>query len=248
MRRFTIALQFLTIIPFNKDLKVTEEDLGKSMLYFPLVGLLIGGCLVLSDKVLSFILPLSVVDGILIAILVLLTGSIHLDALADTIDGVASGKDKIKKLEIMKDGKIGAIGAVGIILILMLKYITLNAIPQALKYQSLLLMPMMGRWSQVTVAYFSDYAGLKKGLGFPFTTYLTFFIFIFATLISLFSAYLLLFLKGILIAGIMFVFCFLYSYFFKRILGGVTGDILGAVNEIVEVAVLVMILIKFAIV
>lgn len=244
MRRFIIALQFLTIIPLDKDLKVTEEDLGKSMLYFPLVGLFIGGCLVFSSQVLSSILPLRVVDGLLITLLVLFTGSIHLDALADTIDGIASGKDKTDRLRIMKDGKVGAMGVVGIIIVLMLKYLALNSLSQTLKCQSLLLMPMMGRWSQVMVAYFSDYAGLKRGLGFPFTTHVNSGIFIFTAVMSVLFAYSLLLLKGLLIAGIIGLSCFLYSRFFRHTLGGVTGDILGAISEIVEAAVLIMILVR----
>ena len=72
MRRFIIALQFLTVIPFYKNLKVNEEDLGKSALYFPVVGLFIGGCLVCSNFLLSFFLPRSVVDGMLIIVLVLI--------------------------------------------------------------------------------------------------------------------------------------------------------------------------------
>lgn len=245
MRRFIIALQFLTVIPFYKNLKVSEEDLGKSTLYFPLVGLFIGGCLVCSNLLLSFFLPRTVVDGLLIAILVLITGSIHLDALADTIDGIASGRDRTEKLRIMKDGKVGAMGAVGVFLVLILKYLTLTSLPESLKNQSLLLMSMMGRWSQVNVAYFSDYTGLKKGLGFPITSHVTSFIFIFTAVTVLLFSYFLLYFRGLLIAGIICLFCLIYSHFFRRILGGVTGDVLGAVNEITEVAVLIMILVRF---
>ncbi len=245
MRRFIIALQFLTIIPYDKDLKVTEEDLGKSMFFFPLVGLFIGGCLVFSDQVLSSLLPLNVVNGLLITLLVIFTGSMHLDALADTIDGIASGGDKTEKLRIMKEGNIGAMGVVGIIIVLMLKYLTLNALPQTLKCQSLLIMPMMARWSQVTVSYISNYAGLKKGLGFPFTTHVTFFIFTLTTLVAFLFSYLLFLERGILIAGLILLMCFPYSRFFKRTLGGVTGDILGAISEIVEVTVLIVIVVIF---
>jgi len=244
MQRFIIALQFLTIIPFYKNLKVAEENLGKSMLYFPLVGLLIGGCLVCSNEILSFILPRVVVDGLLIVLLVLITGSIHLDGLADTIDGIGSGRDKTEKLRIMKDGKVGAMGAVGVFLVLMLKYGALTSVPHAIKYQSLVLMPMMGRWSQVVVAYFSDYAGLEKGLGSPFTTYVSFFIFIATTIMAFLVAFCLLLFKGVFIAGLIGLLCFITSQLFNRSLGGVTGDILGASSEIVEVAVLIMILVR----
>jgi len=245
MRRFILALQFLTVIPIYKNLKVNEEDLGKSALYFPIVGLFIGGCLVCSKFLLSFFLPRSVVDGMLIIILVLITGSIHLDALADTVDGIASGKEKNEKLSIMKDGNVGAMGAVAVFLVLMLKYLALAALPEYLKNQSLLLMPMIGRWSQVSVAYFSDYAGQKKGLGFPITRHVTSLIFVCTTVISLLVAAYLFHHRGFIIVVLVALFCLLYSRFFKRVLGGVTGDVLGAANEITEVAVLIMILVKF---
>ena len=244
MRRFILALQFLTVIPFYKNLEVNEEDLGKSALYFPMVGLIIGGCLVCSNLLLSFFLPRSVVDGMLIVILVLMTGSIHLDALADTVDGIASGKERNEKLRIMKDGQVGAMGAVAVFLVLMLKYLALAALPEYLKNQSLLLMPVMGRWSQVSVAYFSDYAGIKKGLGFPVTRHVTPLIFIFTTSISVLVAAYLFHYRGFIIAVLVVSFCLLYSRFFKRALGGVTGDVLGAANEITEVAVLLMILVN----
>ena len=126
----------------------------------------------------------------------------------------------------------------------MLKYGALTSLPNAIKYQSLLLMPVMGRWSQVMVACFSDYAGLERGLGFPFTTHVTPFIFIFTTVITFLVAFCLLLFKGVLIAGFIGMFCFISSHLFRRTLGGVTGDILGAISEIVEVAVLIMILVR----
>jgi len=245
MHRFIVAIQFLTVIPFCKRLNVNEEDIGKSALYFPMVGLLIGVCLVCSNLFLSFFLPHNVVDGMLIAILVLITGSMHLDALADTVDGIASRKERNEKLRIMKDGKVGAMGVVAVFLVLMLKYLALATLPEYHKNQSLLLMPIIGRWSQVSVAYFSDYAGLKKGLGFPMTRHVTSFIFVFTAIMASLVASCLFYYKGLIIAGVIAVFCFLYSRFFKRVLGGVTGDVLGAANEITEVAVLIMILVKF---
>ena len=242
MSRFILSLQFLTIIPFSQNIKVKEEDLGKSMLYFPLAGLFIGGCLVVLNQIFSFLLPQSVVDGLIITSLAVITGSMHLDALADTIDGIGSGKERKEKLRIMKDATVGAMGVVAIILVLSLKYLALNAIPGTLKNQALLVMPVMGRWSQVIVSYFSTYAGLKRGLGSPFTTHVSLSIFVGASIMAVFLTSCLFLVKGAVIAGTVVVFSFIYSLFFKRILGGVTGDVLGAGNEIIEVAVLIMIL------
>ena len=245
MRKLLIALQFLTIIPLRKSLEVTEEDLGKSMVYFPLIGLFIGGCLALSQVLLSFLFPPVIVDGLLVTIAVLLTGALHLDGLSDTIDALASRKGREEKLRIMKEGKIGAVGAVGVFLVLMLKYASLTALPKNLTLAALLLFPAMGRWAQLVVAYFSEYAGQKKGLGFPFTLQVTYLMVIVTTVPVFLLSFLLFKIKGVVMAGVIGLFCVLYSHFFKRALGGVTGDVLGAVNELTEVLFLLLVLVKF---
>jgi adenosylcobinamide-GDP ribazoletransferase len=247
MRRFILAFQFLTIIPLTKKLTCTEEDLGKSMLYFPLVGFAIGGCLVATRILLSSILPAGVVDALLVMLLVVITGSMHLDALADTTDAVASGKDREGKLRVMKDTSVGAMGVVSICLVIVLKYVMILALPPSLKNKALFLMPVLGRWSQVMLAYSAEYAGLTRGLGFPFTEQVTVLTLILASFLTGVIAIALFFVKGMLVAAGVVVFMLLYSLFFKRICGGVTGDILGAATEITEVLVLLLLLalIKF---
>jgi adenosylcobinamide-GDP ribazoletransferase len=245
MRRFILALQFLTIIPLTKKLTVTEEDLGKSMLYFPLVGFALGGCLVATRILLSSILPAGVVDALVVTVLVVLTGSMHLDALADTTDAVASGKNREGKLRVMKDANVGAMGVVSICLVIVLKYVMLLSLPPSLKNKALLLMPVMGRWSQVMLAYSAEYAGLTRGLGFPFTAQVTRITLSVASAVTGIIAFALFFIKGMLVAGGVVLFMLLYSAFFKRTCGGVTGDILGASTEITEVLVLLLLLVKF---
>mgnify|MGYP001819794358 FL=1 len=242
IRRLIIAVQFLTIIPLSGKHSFTDEDLGKSMLYFPLVGLLIGGILVCTRIPLSLGLPEGVVDALLIAVLVVITGAMHLDALADTADGIFSGKERTVKLQIMKDSSVGAMGMVTIFIVLLLKYVTLIALSATLKNKALLLMPMMGRWSQVIVAYFSEYAGLSRGLGFPFTTHVNLSLFLCSAFLCGMVAFYLLSVPGLVIAGTTALFGIVYSLFFKRLLGGVTGDVLGALTEVTEVIVLIMIL------
>ena len=245
MRAFMIALQFLTCIPLPSHLKASEEELGKSMLCFPLVGLCMGGCLALAHILLSSVLPVSVVDGMVIALLVALSGSIHLDALADTADGIAGGKDREEKLRIMKDPRVGAFGVGCVVLVLMLKYGALVAMPKQLKYKALLLVPMIGRWSQVLVAYRSDYAGLTRGIGFTFTRQITFFVVFSTALLGGAFALYLFSLKGVLVAGLIFFACLWYAAYFRRTLGGVTGDVLGAATELAEVVALILLQMKF---
>lgn len=245
MRRFILALQFLTIIPLTKQRTFTEEDLGKSMLYFPLVGCAIGGVLVATRILLSSILPAGVVDALVVTVLVVITGSMHLDALADTTDGVASGKDREGKLRVMKDTSVGAMGVVSICLVIVLKYVMILALPPSLKNKALLLMPVMGRWAQVMLAYSAEYAGLSRGLGFPFTEQVTVLILIIASSFTAVIASALFMVKGMFVAAGVVVFMLFYSSFFKRTCGGVTGDILGAATEITEVVVLLLLLVVF---
>lgn len=242
IRRLIIAVQFLTIIPLSGKHSFTDEDLGKSMLYFPLVGLLIGGFLVLTRIPLSLTLPAGVVDALLTALLIVITGAMHLDALADTADGIFSGKEKTVKLQIMKDGSVGAMGMVAIFIVLLLKYVTLIALSATFKNKALLLMPMMGRWSQVIVAYSSDYAGLSRGLGFPFTSHVNLSLLLCTVFFCGMVAFFLFSFPGLVLAGTIALIGIVYSLFFKRLLGGVTGDVLGALTEVTEVIVLIMIL------
>ena len=242
IRRLIIAFQFLTIIPLSGKHSFTDEDLGKSMLFFPLVGLLIGGFLVFTRIPLSLRLPADVVDALLIVLLIVITGAMHLDALADTADGIFSGKEKTVKLQIMKDSSVGAMGMITIFIVLLLKYVTLIALSATLKNKALLLMPMMGRWSQVIVAYSSEYAGLSRGLGFPFTTHVNLSLFLCSAFFCGMVAFYLLSLPGLVIAGTIALIGIVYGLFFKRLLGGVTGDVLGALTEVTEVIVLIMIL------
>lgn len=245
MRRLVIAVQFLTVFPLSTKHRFDEIDLAKSMIYFPLVGLGIGLILVCIRIPLSLYLPAAVSDALLIALLVIITGAMHLDALADTADGIFSGKDRTGKLQIMKDSAVGAMGVVSIVMAIFLKYVALVALSDVLKYKGLLLMPMLGRWTQVIVAYCSDYAGLSKGLGFPFTIHVSLMILTLTALMSFVVAFYLLSLPGVIIAAAVAIAALLYSFFFKWLLGGVTGDILGASTELIEVLVLLLILFIF---
>jgi len=244
MRAFMIALQFLTCIPLSPHLTASEEELGKSMVYFPLVGLCIGGCLALVHFLLAALLPSGVVAGIVVALLAGLSGAIHLDGLADTADGVAGGRSREETLRIMKDPRVGAFGVICLVLVLMLKYGALVAMPEQMKYRALLLVPMLGRWAQLIVAYRSDYAGLTPGIGFTFTRQLSFPMVFAATLLVGACAVYLFSLKGLVVAGVMLGAGLCYAAYFRRTLGGVTGDVLGAATELAEVSALILLLVK----
>jgi adenosylcobinamide-GDP ribazoletransferase len=119
------------------------------------------------------------------------------------------------------------------------------ALPQPLKIKALVLMPVMGRWAQVMLAFSADYAGLTRGLGAPFTDQVTLLTLILASSVTGVIAIALFPMEGIFVAAGIVVFILLYCSYFKRTFGGVTGDILGAATEISEVMVLLLLLVIF---
>jgi len=243
MKRFIIALQFLTIVRLGRNIQVEPKELGRSMGYFPMVGLVLGFILVLFNTFSLRILPAPVVDAISIVILIISTGALHLDGLADTIDGLAGGNSREEILQIMCDSNTGAIGAVGLTMTLLLKYIALMNIPHETKNQVLLAMPMIGRWSMVELSLFSKYARSTEGIGLPFTAYLRKREFLFASATAILASFALLGIKGIIIMIVIGLFVWGSARFLKGKIGGITGDTFGAVNEISEVLALILVLV-----
>ena len=241
MKGFLRALQFLTIIRIFKDLDITEEKLGNSMACFPLVGLLIGLILVGVRIVLDTVLPVSLVDILVIVTLVIVAGAFHLDGFADTVDGLAGGTDREKTLAIMKDSRIGSFAVTGLILLLILKVFALMEIPVEIKNRVLIIMPVLGRWSTVQLASFFNYARSGYGTALAFTQFAGKKEAIISTLITAAIVTGLFLLQGLFIFLFVGMFTFLFGLFFKKRIGGVTGDIMGAGCELSEVITLLLI-------
>ena len=241
MKSLYIALGFLTIIPLPLNREVRPMDMGRSMACFPLAGAIIGGILAGMSAVLSTVLPRSVADFILIAALALITGGLHLDGLADTFDGLYGGKTREEALAIMKDSRVGAIGVVSLIFVIMLKYITLLSVPAGLKYTALVVMPALSRWSMVLAAYLSGYARPTGGTGRDFIETVSPMSLLIATAFALITGIGGLEWKGGLIILWIGGLTIIWVIYFHRRLGGVTGDTLGAINEVNEAMVLLFI-------
>jgi len=241
MKGFLRALQFLTIIRIFKDLDITGEKLGNSMACFPLVGLLIGLILVGVRTVLDTVLPASLVDILVIVTLVIVAGAFHLDGFADTVDGLAGGTDREKTLAIMKDSRIGSFAVTGLILLLLLKVFALMEIPVEIKNRTLIIMPVLGRWSTVQLASFFNYARSGYGTALAFTQFVGKKEAIISTLITAAIVIGLFLLQGLFIFLFVGMLTLLFGLFFKKRIGGVTGDIMGAVCELSEVSTLLLI-------
>jgi len=236
VKRFLVALQFLTVLPLRIRSEVTPEDLGGSLRYFPVIGLLIGLALA-GAALLSSFLPNPVAAILILIMSIVLTGGIHLDGFADTCDGFYGPRSKEKILEIMRDSRVGVMGVTGVFCLLALKCTLIASIPHNVLWKVLIMMTVFARWSQVWVCctsnyardegkakYFVEYAGKKELLVGS----------IFAVALFLF----LMKLKGLVLLVVSLLPLLLFMNYVKRKIGGVTGDTIGAASEIAEVAVL----------
>ena len=147
LRPLIFAWQFLTAVPLSRDVHdPAPKELAGSMVWYPFVGVLLGGLLAGTDVLLARWLSHEVVTALLILLLVGVTRGLHQDGLADTLDGLAGGRTSSERLTIMRDPRIGAIGATGLFLSLILRYSALLSLPEAIRFPALLCMPAIGRW------------------------------------------------------------------------------------------------------
>jgi len=213
------------------------------MSYFPLVGLLIGLLIALSYYLLSLIFQKTLSLWLTIGLLAFITRGFHLDGFADTIDGLFSFGSKKKILEVMKDSRIGAFGVLGLIFLIVAKYLALEQLTNKSLYNSLILMPVLGRNAMVLVCYRSPYARSEGGLAKPFTKNLRIKEVIISSSLTFCISLFLMGLKGMVVFLAIALFAFLYRLFFIKRLGGITGDILGAANESSELLCLLILVI-----
>lgn len=239
VKRFLIALQFLTILPVRVKPAPKKEDFGASLLYFPLAGLLIGIVLSLTASLLSS-LPDNLKAVIVLIVSIVVTGGIHLDGFADTCDGFYGNNSRERILEIMRDSHIGTMGVVGVVSILLLKFSLIANFPEALLGKVLILMAVFSRWAQVLACYSASYSR-ESGKAKYFIKYATrkeLVIGFFCTL-ALFCLFLK--LKGFILFFVSVLSVLLFLQYIKKRIKGMTGDTIGALSELAEVSVFLIV-------
>ncbi|HSQ78648.1 MAG TPA: adenosylcobinamide-GDP ribazoletransferase [Nitrospirota bacterium] len=247
VKNFINAVQFLTIVPVRKNHETEEGSLARSMMYFPLIGFLIGFLLVYADKAMTLIaLPQTIANVLLVALSVLVTRALHIDGLADTLDGLMGGHDHSSRLSIMKDSRLGTAGALGIFFTVFVKYVCLNNLFESEKVAALLTAPMLARWSQTFMAFKANY-GREEGMGRAFVGHLRVSGLAAASAVAIgLSAFVIVRLDTRSVLLIFSLLCgvvlltFMGRRYLVRKLGGVTGDAIGAISELNEVLVFLL--------
>ena len=236
-----LALSFLTTLPSGSfSSEVPEETLGQTQAWFPLVGLLLGLILLAGGLFFNLFLTPAISAALILLLHFILTGGFHLDGIADTADGLMSGRiDREKIFSIMKDSFLGSMGATALILLLLLKFSALLTLVKEAPL-SLILFPIFGRYAIIQLTFSSEYARPEGGLGAIFTNHCE----IRELSIAAFTAL----AAGLLVAGFAGLLSFLTIVLYvalvsrsaRRKLGGVTGDILGFTCESSEALTLIM--------
>ncbi|HAA04547.1 MAG TPA: adenosylcobinamide-GDP ribazoletransferase, partial [Syntrophobacteraceae bacterium] len=240
LRTFALALSFLTIlrVPLVPARLASPTELAASFVFFPLVGVILGGIWVLLAFAWKLVLTPALIAVLLTLTMALLTRGLHLDGLADLADGVGGGYTPEKRLTIMKDSRIGTFGATALILVLALKVSALYPLLQTGQWRALLLVPILSRLGMVWGAYRSVYPRPEGGLGKAFCEQLHVGHLLAATTLGAVAVVLVAPLAGAVLLIALSGCVGLLRILAQRWLGGITGDVLGALNEIAEALLL----------
>lgn len=236
--KFLAAWQFLTIISLHRDF--SPEKTGQSLGYFPLVGLVLGLILTGLNWLLGFLFPVGLVNILLIIMLVVLTGALHLDGFLDTCDGIAGHSTPQERLAVMRDSRAGAFGVIGTSCLILVKYISLTTVPESARAVSLILMPVLGRWAIVYAVFVYPYAR-PQGLGKVFKEQARGQSLVWATVTAGFIAAILGQFGGVVtMLGIWLMVIMMAAYLTSKFTG-LTGDTYGAITEVTETSVLIIV-------
>ena len=238
LMQIRLAASFLTILPLGPAALASSDDQAASFGWFPLIGFALGLVLCVEDRLLSPIFGPLVRSLLIVMTLAIVTGGLHLDGVADTADALGAGADRTRALAILRDSRIGSFGTIALIFVIGLKVAALAGTHGAHRYAALYAAPGLARWAMTGIGYGLEYlresgAGtplLKRGAARNLRV---------ATFVTILAMVPLVghgAMRAILTAvGVALVLRACY----RRWLGGITGDLIGAAGEIVETAVLI---------
>jgi len=249
INRFLGAVVFLTRIPVGSLYSFRAEELPRSAVYFPIVGSLIG---LLAGAVLFCAQPvLPTIVAVLLCMFasVLVTGALHEDGLADALDGVAGGSTPGQRLAIMKGSTVGVYGVVALWFSLTAKLLLLSSLLEKgtkLAVCALIVANGMGRAGTVALLFACPYVREGESKASAFANRITPGEFVLSLLPPIFFA--ILFLGGDGLACVCGAAAAVWAaaVFFRRMIGGITGDCLGAANQLIELLCYLLLAARFA--
>ena len=248
MRAFFIGLQFLTRISIVRQDEWTAEDFGRSVKFFPLIGAVLGAIYAAFAWALynwlptrGIFLPSHLTAAVLLILPPIMTGGLHCDGFMDTMDGVFSGRSRERMLEIMKDSCTGSNAVFCFVVLMFLEFAILLDMPKIVVTTALFVMPIVARLMMVAGITLFPYAR-PDGIGKAFAQYSGCGALIFAAVCTLILTLPLGRLAWSSLAVCAAFTAFFGNYVEKR-LGGLTGDVYGAITTLNEGLVLLTFLV-----
>jgi len=235
---FLAAMKFLTVLPPVIKRLFTPQEMGRAVGYYPLVGLFIGVILAGADRLFALILPPLLSAALLLVVWVLSSGALHADGFLDSLDGLLGGFTPESRLSILRDEHKGAFAVAGGILLFLVKFAALYSLA-GWRTPALLLAPMLGRWSMALAIVVFPYAR-PEGLGKVMKDNAGWMQAGLATLFMLPAAWLAAGWMGLAAGAAAALVGLLVVWFTLRRIPGLTGDIYGALCELVETATLLV--------
>ncbi|MFC1670404.1 adenosylcobinamide-GDP ribazoletransferase [Spirochaetota bacterium] len=231
-RSFILQLQFLTRIPVPFKVKFDSRAFARGVIFSPVIGLIIGSLLG------GVYLILNLADNKVLAVIftvaaeIFITGALHLDGLADTCDGIFSNRPKKEILKIMSDPRIGTNGTIALVLFIIIKIALLYSLGDIYIVRYIIAMPIISRMNIAWSAGISAYARNDEGMGKCIIEHTGIKEIVITTVIALIFAipFLGIISAVVIIASILFVIAF--TVYLKKRIGGITGDVFGAVIEL----------------
>jgi adenosylcobinamide-GDP ribazoletransferase len=230
-----MAIGFLTILPVAPGGAVVS--MAGARAFFPLVGLALGGILSGLDLAMRDVLPPLVVGALLVITLVLLTRAIHIEGFLDACDGLFGGFTRERRLEILHDSHVGAFAVAGGASLLLLKWSLLVGLVSDERTFLLILFPCLSRFGMLATMAAFPYAR-EQGMGTAFQTERGWWQVGFGLITVVVASVLLIGGAGGILLGVALIVSLAFGRWVTGLLGGMTGDTYGAVNEVAEVAVL----------
>lgn len=236
MEELLVAFQFLTRLPVPR-IPYRPDSLSRSTKFFPLVGLVVGLCASLLQRVLASHLNRALVALLVLMFLVLATGGLHEDALADTADAFGGGWNRKQVLTILRDSRIGGFGALALVLSVLARLLLLSMLPVNRFMALVVSAHVLCRWTTLPLSYFLRPARETEGQGARIAQKISPISFLIGTLLSFAIVFYLMRREFWIPALVALVITGLSGLYYFRRIGGVTGDCFGATNQLTEIAV-----------
>jgi adenosylcobinamide-GDP ribazoletransferase len=231
-----VAFQFLTRLPASR-ISHQSDSLSRSTKFFPLIGLVVGLGASVLQHLLAPHLNRALVALLILIYLVLITGGLHEDGLADTVDAFGGGWNREQILTILRDSRIGTFGALALVLSLLARFLLLSILPVNRFTAFVVSAHVLCRWTTLPLSCFLRPARENDGQGARVAQKISPVSFLLGTMLSFAIVFYLMRSEFWIPVLVAFVIAALSGLYYFRRIGGITGDCFGATNQITEIAV-----------